>query len=79
MGIARLTGRDLQNLQLRTLRLQVPPLGQRSSAALFENIAAVEMAFVVEVVVDRGMDSGKFLQSFYVPEFGHCPFPPSKG
>ena len=39
----------------------------------FENIAAVEMAFVVKVVVDRGMDGGEFLQGLYVPEIGHCP------
>ena len=29
---------------------------------MFENVAALEMAFVVEVIVDRGMDGGEFLQ-----------------
>ena len=36
------------------------------------------MAFVVEVIMDRGMDGGEFLQGFYVPEPGHCPFPSSE-
>ena len=42
------------------------PLGQGGGPGLFENIAAVEMAFVVEVVVDRGMNGGEFLQGLYV-------------
>ena len=42
------------------------PLGQGGGSGSFENIAAVEMAFVVEVVVDRGMDGSKFLQGLYV-------------
>ena len=54
------------------------PLGQGGGPGLFEDIAAVEMAFVVEVVVDRGMDGGEFLQGLYVPEPGHCRFPSSK-
>ena len=36
------------------------------------------MEFVVEVVVDRGMNGGEFLQSLYVPESGHCRFPSSE-
>ena len=38
---------------------------------MFEDIAAVEMAFEVEVVVDRGVDGGEFLQGLYVPGFHH--------
>ena len=34
------------------------------------------MAFVVEVVVDRGVDGGEFLQGLYVPEF--APVAPSR-
>ena len=37
---------------------ELTPLSQGSGSVLFENTAVVEMAFVVEVVVDRGMDSG---------------------
>ena len=51
------------------------PLGQGGGPVLFENVAALEMAFVVEVIVDRGMDGGEFLQGLYVSEFGHCPVP----
>ncbi len=32
------------------------------------------MTVMVEMVVDRGMGSGKFLESFYVPESRHCSF-----
>ena len=45
---------------------------------LFENVAAGEMALVVEVVVDRGMGSGKLLQGLDVPKPRHRPFSPSK-
>ena len=54
------------------------PLGQGGGPGPFENFAAVEMAFVVKVVVDRGMDGSKFLQGLYVPEIGHCRFPSSE-
>ncbi len=36
------------------------PLGQGGGSVLFENVAAVEMALVVDVVVDRGVDGGQF-------------------
>ena len=45
---------------------------------LFENVAAVEVALVVEVIVDRGMHSGEFLQGLDVSEPRHRPLPPSK-
>jgi hypothetical protein len=37
------------------------PFSERGSAVLFENIAVVEVAFLVEVVVDRGMNGSKLL------------------
>ncbi len=37
---------------------QLTPLGQGGSAVLLEDIAAVEVAVLVEVVVDRGVDGG---------------------
>jgi len=40
---------------------QLTPLGQGVRTVLSEDIAAVEVAVVVGVIVDRGMDSGKFL------------------
>ncbi len=54
------------------------PLGQRGGSVLFENVAAVEVAVVVEVVMDRGMGSGKFLESFYNPEARHRPLSSSE-
>ena len=54
------------------------PLGQGGGSVLFENVAAVEMALVVEVVVDRGVDGGEFLQGLDVSEPRHRPFPTSK-
>ena len=35
------------------------PFNKRRRAVLLEDIAAVEMAVLVEVVVDRGVDGGK--------------------
>jgi len=37
------------------------PPSARGSTVLLEDIAAVEVAVLVEVVVDRGMDGGKIL------------------
>ena len=34
-------------------------LSQGSGSGLFENSAAVEVALVVEMVIDRGMDGGR--------------------
>ena len=44
---------------------KLPPLGQGSGAVLLEDVAAVEMAVLVEVVVKRGMDESELLE-------GHC-------
>ena len=39
---------------------KLTPFGQGSGSGLCESVAAVEMALVVEVVVDRVMDRGEF-------------------
>ena len=78
-GIVRLIRLDPKNLQSRTIRLQVDATRPGGGSALFENVAAIEMALVVEMVVDRGMDGGECLQGLDVSEPSHCPFPPSKG
>ena len=52
-------------------RRQLAPFSQCGRTVLLEDIAAVKVAVVVEVVVDRGMDGGEFLQGFYVPELRH--------
>ena len=57
---------------------QLTPLGQRGGAVLLEDVASAEVAIVVKVIVDRGVDGGEFLQGLDVPEFRHCPFPSSE-
>ncbi len=42
------------------------PLGQGGGSALFENVAVGEMTFVVEVVVDQGLDDGKLLRIIHL-------------
>ena len=78
-SIVRLTGRDLQNLQLRAVRLWVHATRPGGGSGLFENVAAVEMALVVEVVVDRGVERSEFLKRFRTPEFRHCSFSSPEG
>ncbi len=40
--------------------------GERGRAVLFEVIAAVEVAILVDVIVDEGMGGGEFLQGLYI-------------
>lgn len=47
------------------------PFEQGRRAILLEDVAAVYVTVVIEVVVDRGVSGGKLLQSFDVPEFRH--------
>ena len=62
VGIVRLTGRELTDQKrARLSRGKLTPFNERSSAVLFENVAAVEVAILIEVVVDRGMGGGEFL------------------
>ena len=37
------------------------PFSERCRSVLLEDVAAVEVAVLVEVVVDRGVDGGKLL------------------
>ena len=55
---------------------QFTPLDQCGGPKLLENLAAVEIAFVVEMVVGRRMHCGELLQGLYISEPGHRPFPP---
>ena len=57
--------------KLRRSGRQLTPLGQGSGAVLLEDFAAVEMAVVVEMVMDRGVGGSEFLQRFDVPKLGH--------
>jgi hypothetical protein len=50
---------------------QLTPLGQGGGTVLSENVAAIEVAVLIEMIMDRGVDGGKLLQSLYVPELRH--------
>ena len=53
MGIVRLTNHELADHdRSRYSRCQLTPFSERGGTVLFEDIAAVEVAVVVEVVVD---------------------------
>ncbi len=43
-------------------RGELTPFSERGRAVLLEDIAAIEVAFVIEMVMDRGMDGGELLQ-----------------
>ena len=61
-GIVRLTGRELADQERsRFSRGKLTPFSERGNAVLLEDIAAVEVAVMVEMIVDRGVDGGKFL------------------
>ena len=78
-GFVRLTGLELADQRLSRLsRGELTPFSERSSAVLLEDIAAVEVAVLVEVVVDRGMGGGEFLQGLYISELRHRCFSSSK-
>jgi hypothetical protein len=57
---------------------QLTPLGQGGRTVLFEDIAALEVTVLVEVIVDRGMGSGKLLEGFHVPKLRHRSFSSSE-
>src|SRR5665811_155943 len=79
MGVVRLTKHELADHdRSRHSRCELTPFRECSSAVLLEDVAAVEVTVVVEVIVDRGMGSGKLLESFHAPEFRHRLFPSSE-
>ena len=58
-GIVRVSWLELADQKRSRLsRGELTPFSERSSAVLLEDIAAVEVAVLVEVVVDRGMGGG---------------------
>ena len=78
-GFVRQTDRELaDHMRARALRRELTPISKRSGAVLFEDIAAVEVTFLVEVIVDRSMGGGEFLQGFDVPELRHRTLSSSK-
>ena len=42
---------------------QLTPLGQGGGTVLSEDVAAIEVTVLIEMIMDRGVDGGKLLQS----------------
>ena len=62
----------------RALSRELTPLGQGSGTVELENLPIVEVAFLIKVIVDRGMSRDEFLKRFDVPKFGHRSFSSSE-
>jgi hypothetical protein len=61
-GIVRLTGRELPDRKRSKLSCgELTPFSERGRAVLLEDIAAIEVTFVIEMVLDRGVDGGELL------------------
>jgi len=50
---------------------QLTPLGQGCRMVMLEDVTAIEMTVQVEVIVDRGVNGGEFLEGLDVPELRH--------
>ncbi len=57
---------------------ELTPLSQCGGAVELEIVPAVEVAFLVEMVMDGGMDGGEFLKTSHPSEAEHRPFSSSK-
>jgi hypothetical protein len=57
---------------------KLTPLIESSGASFLETLSADERAFLVEVVVDRAVNRGEFLQTSHPPEAKHRPLPSSE-
>jgi hypothetical protein len=51
---------------------QLTPLGQGGGTVLSEDVAVIEVTVLIEMIMDRGVDGGKLLQSLYIPKLRHC-------
>jgi hypothetical protein len=62
-GTVRLTGLELADQKRSRLsRGELTPFGERGSAVLLEDIAAIKVTVLVEVIVGRSVNGGKLLQ-----------------
>ncbi len=55
--------RPAKGAGLRRSGRQLTPLGQSGGTVLFEDVAAIEVTVLIEMIMDRGVDGGKLLQS----------------
>ncbi len=63
--------RPAKGAGLRLSGRQLTPLGQGGGTVLSEDVAAIEVSVLIEMIMDRGVDGGEFLQGLYVPELRH--------
>ncbi len=67
-GFVRITGRELADQKRSSLsRGELTPFSERGSAVPLEDIAAAEMAILIEVIVDRGVGRGKYFGGSLCP------------
>ena len=64
--------------KLRRSGSQLTPFDQGGGTVLFEDVAVVEVTVLIEMIVNRGMGGGKFLQGPHVPEHRHRPLSSSE-
>ena len=57
---------------------KLAPLRESDGSVALEIVSGVEMSFLIEEVVDGGMNGGEFLQTSHLPETEHGPFSSSK-
>ena len=60
-------------------RAQLTPLDERGGATVLEYLSAGVVAFLVEMIADRAVHGGKFLQTSHPPEPEHRQLPSSEG
>jgi hypothetical protein len=59
-------------------RAKLTPFSESGGSVELESGARVKVAFLVEMIVDRGVDGDEFLQTSHSAEPKHCPFFSSK-
>jgi len=67
------TSRSFPQGRVNLSSAKTAPLGESDSAVLLENSPAAKVAFLIEVVEDRGVDGGEFLQTSDAPKPQHGP------
>ena len=73
-GVVRLKKRTPEDGNSPSLGSKLTPFGQGSGTVELEILSIIEVAFLIKVVVDRGMSREKILKRFYAPGFCHCVF-----
>ncbi len=70
--------RHAKGAGLRRSGCKLTPFGQSGGAVLLEDVAAVEVTILIEMIMDRGVGGGKLLERLHVPELCHRPLSSSE-